>query len=324
VEKYLLVRTDRVGDLVLTTPAINALRKSRPAAHITVLASPYAAEILRGHPSVDGIILDKPLPLLARELRAENFDVCVHFFVTFRTALAARLARIPRRIGPASKIWSVFFSERARQDRSSAPGHEADFNLGLLSPLGADARGAKTSLFITPEERAEADRYLARKCGLAGNGELFVLHPGSSGSAPAWPPEHYAGLADKIAASMPEAKVLVTGSARELPLLRRVRDAMSGKAALMDEPVSLRLMMAVIARARLVATNSTGPLHIAVALGTPTVSFYPRLKGCSAGRWGPYGGGPHTVLEPEAGDGRMETITVENAFRAVRERAAGV
>lgn len=298
MKNILVVRTDRLGDLVLVTPALGALRRRFPDARITALVHPYAAPLLENHPFVDEIIADKPFFRLLGDIRARNFDASIHFFVDARTPVAAWLAGVPLRIGPASKIWSLFLNRRITQNRSKILRHEADFNLDLLAPLGADAAGAKSLLVVTAEEKKAARRYLSEKFSIADGDALVIIHPGSKGSAKNWPPGKYAELADKILAESPGAKVLLTGACEELPLLRHIADRMPLKPAMLEEPVPLRLLMALLSLARAVVTNSTGPLHIAAALGVPTVSFFPKLKGCLPERWGPYGEG-HIIFQPE-------------------------
>ena len=332
MKRFLLVRTDRIGDLVLVTPAINILRRNYGDAHISVLVSAYTAPLLENHPGVDEIIVDdKPLFQLAKELREKKFDACIHFFVTSKTAAATALAGIPERIGPASKIWSLFFTRRIDQHRSHILRHEADFNLDLLDHFDLDRTDAKTSLFITDTESDFAKKYLLEKLGITDKDVLVIVHPGSRGSARNWPARNYSRLADRILATMPGVKILLTGTPQEQPLLRFVEKNMMLKPVVLGEGVPLRMLMAIITQARTVITNSTGPLHIAVALGVPTVSFFPKLKGCMPERWGPYGEG-HTVLQPEGEDCAsctgpdckrfdcMDSIDPEKALAAVQKQ----
>jgi ADP-heptose:LPS heptosyltransferase len=331
VKRFLLVRTDRIGDLVLVTPAINILRRNYGDAHIAVLVSEYTAPLLENHPGVNEIIVEKPFFRMVSELREKKFDAAIHFFVTRNTAVATALAGIPERIGPASKIWSMFFTRRIAQHRSQILRHEADFNLDLLDHFDLDRTDAKTSLFVTDAEFDFAKKYLAEKHGVADKDILVIMHPGSRGSARNWPFKNYARLADRILATMPGVKLLLTGTQQEQPLLRQVEKSMMMKPLVLGEGVPLRMLMALIIRSRAVITNSTGPLHIAVALGVPTVSFFPKLKGCMPERWGPYGEG-HIVIQPEGQDcdyctgasckryDCMDSIDTEKVLAAVQKQ----
>ena len=297
-KRILAVRTDRIGDAVLITPALALLRRRYPEAHIAVLVSPYTADIFKGNPAVNQIITLKPTLELTRELRALKFDAAVLFFVDKRSVLPISLAGIPLRIGPGSKIWSALLNKIIFQRRSKNPGHEADFNTALLEPLDIVPQKEPCRIYLSDEEKNAAALRLEREHGITAQDKLVILHPGSRGSAKNWPPQRYAELAALLLEANPQLKILLTGAPDEVPLLEEIR-ALSGKdIALTKDKLSLRELIAIISRARLLATNSTGPLHLAVAIGVHTVSFFPPLKGCLPQRWGPYGEG-HAVLMPK-------------------------
>ena len=297
-KRILAVRTDRIGDCVLITPALALLRQHYPDAHIAVLVSPYTADIFKGNPAVNQIITLKPLLELTRELRALKFDTAIMFFVDKRSMLPVSLAGIPHRIGPGSKIWSALLNKIIFQRRSKNSGHEADFNTALLEPLGIRPQKEPCHIYLSQEEKDLAAKRLEREHGIKPEDRLVILHPGSRGSAKNWPSRRYAELAALISNENPKLKLLLTGAPEEAPLLEEI-SALSGKGlSFTREKLSLRELIGVISRASLLTTNSTGPLHLAVALGVPTVSFFPPLKGCLPQRWGPYGTG-NTVLQPE-------------------------
>lgn len=296
--RILAVRTDRIGDAVLVTPALSLLRRHNPDAHIAVLASPYTSDIFLNNPDINEVIALKSVTETARELRARNFDAAVLFFVDRRSALSVFLSGIPLRIGPGSKIWSLLLNKIVFQRRSHNPGHEADFNTALLQPLGITPDKAPCRIKLTEEEIAQAQKYLSERFGIAAQDRLAILHPGSRGSAKNWPPENYAKMAALLKQANPSLKILLTGAGPEIPLLREIAAESGIRPAITDQALTLRQLIAVISRAGLLCTNSTGPLHLAVALGVPTVSFFPPIKGCLPQRWGPYGQG-HEVLMPE-------------------------
>lgn len=328
--KILLVRTDRIGDVILTTPAVSALREKYPQASISFLASSYARGVLENNPALDEIITEKGFFATLRELRLGKFDIAVIFFVNRKVSLLAFLAGIPVRLGPASKIWSILLNRRVRQRRSRIEKHEADYNLDLVKELGADAAPRGPVLNLTPADRSAAGKTLSG-LGLATAGLIIALHPGSGGSALNWPKENFAALADRLLREFP-VKVLLTGSPAETPLLEDIASRMAGKPYILREPLALPRFAGLISLCGLFIANSTGPLHIASALRVPTLSFFPPMKPCSPVRWGPYGKGVNKVLLPPGpGCPRCERdkcrrytcmaeITVERAY----EEAAGI
>ncbi|HOX23925.1 MAG TPA: glycosyltransferase family 9 protein, partial [Elusimicrobiales bacterium] len=273
----------------------------------------------------------RPTLELTAELRGKQFDAAVLFFVERKAMLPVFWAGIPLRIGPGSKIWSALLNKIIFQCRSKNPGHEADFNIALLEPLGVKPQKAPCGIFLTEQEKQKAAHWLEERHGIKPQDKLAILHPGSRGSAKNWPPKRYAELAALLADAKPDLKILLTGSPQELPLLQEVRAASGKDLKLLRDKLSLRELIGVISRSAVLAANSTGPLHLAVALGVPTVSFFPPIKGCLPQRWGPYGAG-HSVLQPElpvcakcsekcTHFNCMETITAAKAFEAIRTEA---
>jgi ADP-heptose:LPS heptosyltransferase len=332
MESILVVRTDRLGDVLLTTPVSTALRAFAPRAKISWLVSPYTAPLLEHNPDVDRILLDRgdSVRALADRIRAERFDAAVVAFPRWRVVRALWLARVPVRIGPASKVYCILLNRRIRQHRSRGTKHEADCNLELLGPLGAPFKRYPTRYVAIGDEREAARRFL-EGAGVSGARPLAVLHPGSGGSSARWPLGHFAALGNALAAD--GCDLVVTAGPGE--------EFRSGMAAVMRRPpvfvaggsVSIRGLAAILSLADLVVTNSTGPLHLAVALGVPTVSVYSPLPARRPERWGPYpafveGDGKHRVLvAPLRGSGSkavedMEAVTVEEVLRHCRAQLA--
>lgn len=331
MEKILLVRTDRIGDVISVTPAISILRKNLPDAHIALLVSPYTVDAVKNNPDIDEVIVQKPLFALLKELRKRKFDVCIAFFVDFRTALTAFLASIPMRIAPASKLWSLLFTDLIVQRRSKVPKHEADFNIDLLRPFISDITPAKPFIKVTDRQQRLARQYLKNKFSVTENDALICIHPGSKGSAKNWPAGHYSRLADIMSGEYPACKILLTGDASEQPLLNEISQASQIRPHILNESVTLEQLIGIISCAKLLISNSTGPLHIATAVGVPTVSFFPPLKGCLPSRWGPYGEG-HIALMPKKEECNkcirekcplydcMKLISPETALEAVKKQ----
>ncbi|MDT8287113.1 MAG: glycosyltransferase family 9 protein [Elusimicrobiales bacterium] len=332
--RILLVRTDRIGDVTLTTPAAAALKAALPGARLHFLAGAYARPVLEKNPALEKIITLGGFFATLRELRRGNYDAAVVFFVDFRSALLPLLAGIPLRVGPASKVWSLFLNRRITQHRSRIEKHEADYNLDLLAGLGLPVKSAPASVTVEPGEKEAADRALER-AGLRPGDLIVGVHPGSRGSAMNWPPENFAALASRLMRDH-GVKVLLTGSAAERPLLEEMAASIPEKPAVLREELDLRRFMALVGRCSMFVTNSTGPLHLAAAQNVPTLSFFPPIKVCSPRRWGPYGGGVNKVLTPSGPEcpdcsrekcaryNCMSEITVDEAYAAAAGILAGL
>ena len=331
--KILVVRTDRVGDVLLTTPISTALRQAFPCARISWLVRPYAAPLLQHNPDVDQVLVDdggSSAELVAR-IRQEKFDVAIVALPRRRIAWALWRAGVPIRIGPASKPCSILFTKRLWQRRSEGKRHEADYNLELLEALGVPFKRHPTRFVLTEEELRDA-RALLESQGISFSRPLVILHPGSGGSSARWPLGHFMALGDRLQSG--GCDVVVTGGPGE-----NFQDAMIGNMQRLPfiiaaGSVSLRQLAGVMSCADLLVTNSTGPLHLAVALGVPTVSIYSPIPTCDPTRWGPYpayaeGSDAHRVLvAPLTGkrattEKEMAAVSVDEVFRLCREKLSG-
>jgi heptosyltransferase III len=332
MKRILIVRTDRLGDVLLTTPVSTALRRLFPRAKISWLVRSYTAPLLEHNPDVDGILIDRgeSSGRLADLFRNERFDAAIVAYPRWRTVLALWLARVPLRVGPANKAYGILLNRRIRQHRSAGAKHEADCNLELLAPLGATFERFPTRYVATDAERKTARRVLEAK-GIAGAKPVAILHPGSGGSSARWPLGHFAALGDALDAA--GCDLVVTGGLgedRERAMAERMRRA----PVLFGGGASIRETAAILSWADLVVTNSTGPLHLAVALGVPTVSIYSPLPTRHPSRWGPYpayveGDDLHHVfIAPlRGGNGKgiedMGAVSVEEVLRVSRAKLAG-
>ncbi|ACC98181.1 Glycosyl transferase family [Elusimicrobium minutum Pei191] len=297
-KKFLLIRTDRIGDLISITPSISVLRKNFPHAYIAVLVSAYAADVIKNNPEIDEIITVKSFFKTLAEIRAKKFDVAIIFFLNTFVAWLTFLARISVRIGPVSKIWAVLLTKRIRQHRSKDLKHEAEYNLDLLKPLFVYYHPAKPKIYVPRKDDIKAKDYLQEKFGIGRRDITVMVHPGSKGSAARWPLPNYAMLVREIMAKHPEVKVMLTGAAAEQELLTETAGLCKPfKPLVLTDDITLSQFIAVINQCKIFISNSTGPLHIATALGKKTLSFYPNTKGCLPERWAPYGKG-HAVLTP--------------------------
>jgi len=265
----LVIQTAFLGDVVLTTPLLAALAQRHGA--VDVVTTTAAAPLLETHPAVRRVIAyDKRgrdrgaagLVRLARALRAGRYEVAYLPHRSLRSAVLARVAGVPRRIGFADG-WPLFYTEARPRPRE---GHEVDRLLGLAgAPSGAFA----PRLYPTAEDECIVDEKLAA-AGITT--PPVALAPGSIWGTKRWP--YFAELAAALAG---RAAIVVVGSAEDVGLGEAVREAVGrtgGRALNGCGTLTLRQSAALIGRARLLVTNDSAPLHLATAMGTPVVALF--------------------------------------------------
>ena len=318
--RFLLVRPDKIGDVILTTPALLSLKKKFPRSFIGFLCRSYTALLLENNPSVDQVLLIDSPPSLGRQVKRikdMKFDVAIHFYLDLRSVMITALAGVPVRIGPLSKFPAFLLNRRVVQNRSKVEKHEALYNLDLVKECGATERPESPGIYLTESEKKRGKELLAGLCGNAGI-KPVLIHPGSAGSVKNWPLDSFLRLGEKLSESH---FVLFTAGKGEESILQRVGKNLKNVGVVPAGSLSLRELAEAISQSKLMVSNSTGPLHMAAALGVPTVSFYPQLPlVTSAKRWGPYGPPSlHRVLSPLDPRSPMSSISVSEAEEAARQ-----
>ncbi len=303
----LVVRTDRMGDMIVTSPLFAEIKKAFPDCRLTVLASTAGAAVARAHPAVDAVEIDtheakgsgwRGTLALARRLRRLRCDAAVVAYAKHRLAVAVWLARIPIRVGPGQRGYSFLFNRPVFQEHRRPPiRHETSYSLDLLRPLGIEpAANARPVWVVPPAERVAIREFLAKR-GVAADRPIVTIHPGCGGSSLNWTPERYAELGDELAAER-GVTVAVTGGAHEVALASQMCAAMHAPALNLAGQLSLAQLAALIAQSVLYVGSSTGPSHLAAAVGTPVVALYCPLGECLPQRWRPQGDACTVLLPP--------------------------
>ncbi len=304
VRKILVIRPDHLGDLLFLTPALRRLRAARPDAEITALVGPWARPILERNPDVDALFTwDIPFftrrgkvsvvePYssairLARELRARRFDAAlVMRFDFWWGALAAQLAGIPRRVGYAIPEVVPFVSEAVPY--SAGPLHEVERNLDLVGAfLGSRPATTADDRLVYPlseGEVAEAEAVLGAQ-GVGSGEPLVAIHPGAGAALKLWTPEGFGVVANALARKL-GARIVLTGGPAERELVAAVAAHCEAPPVQVLGETSLGGVAAIYRRSRLVVGTDSGPLHIAVAVGTPTVHMFGPVDERLFGPWG--------------------------------------
>ncbi|MFA5224654.1 MAG: lipopolysaccharide heptosyltransferase II [Candidatus Omnitrophota bacterium] len=295
-KRILIVRTDRIGDVLLSTPVIKALRQKYPQAYISMIVSPYARDIVEANPYLDEVIIyDKDIKhkswmrslKFASRLRKKRFDLAVILHPTNRMHLIAFLAGIPLRLGYNRKFG---FLNNLRKKHSKQEGlrHEAEYNLDLFKELGIS--GNARDLFMPiKEESEEWARDLLASNGIKETDKLLAINPGASCPSKIWPADRFAQVAE-ILAKQYNLKILVVAGAKDIPQANMVARKLGDKALNLSGKTSLSHLASMLKRCSLFISNDSGPVHIASSLGVPVISIFGRNQpGLSPRRWGPLG-----------------------------------
>ncbi|PIQ82629.1 MAG: hypothetical protein COV76_02585 [Candidatus Omnitrophica bacterium CG11_big_fil_rev_8_21_14_0_20_64_10] len=294
--RLLIVRTDRIGDLILSTPVFRTLRAQFPGAYLAAMIRPEHRELVDGNPDLNAVIpYDKSgsekswigTVRFAQRLKRDRFDAAVILHSTNRTVLATWLAGIPRRIGYARRLGRLLTDPIPYVKRFGLR-HELEYNLDLLARLGVTRRERILTVPVPPAREAEAGRWLKER-GIAPGERFVVLHPGASCPSKRWPAERFAETADRLARDFKVRVLLLTGP-DGLADGRAVAARVSAPLIEALGGFSLGQTAAVLKRAACLVSNDSGPVHLASAVGTPVVSIFGRWGGgLSPARWGPTG-----------------------------------
>lgn len=290
--KRILVRgVNWIGDAVMTMPALRALRKANPGAHISLLVKPWVAPLFERDPNIDEIILytDKHRQVsgkirLAAQLRKETFDCAVLLQNAFDAAIIAFLAGIPERIGYARDGRSILLTKAIPFDQWAKSLHHIDYYLNLFGEAGAGDGRNMPWLYLAVDERISARQRLKSL-----RRPLIALNPGATyGSSKRWPASRFAEVAGRVLTELEGGIVLFGG-----PSEKSIADEI---AKLIDRPgdllnlagtTSLRELAALISECDILVTNDSGPMHIGYAVGTPLVSVFGSTSPEHTGPCGP-------------------------------------
>ena len=308
LRRILVVQTQRLGDVVVLTPMLTALKRQFPEAHLTALVHRPHDIVLQHNPDVDAVITyDRQsthrTPLsrlkLAQELRAGEYDWALSIHAASSVALALGTAGIPWRTavwryaeeGPPH--WSRLFQQHIKQDRRAHGRHEVEHNLDVLRELGIDPQHSGLKVVVTPEEREWGERWLA-VIGWDPSRPLAILHPGHGGGRQCWPADHFESLARNLLAE--GVQIGLTGAGAEVPQAAAIAEAVGAPVLQFAGKTNLRQLLALLQRASLFVSVPTGPMHLAAALRVPTVALYgPTDLRVDVTRFHPYGPPYHAV-----------------------------
>lgn len=274
VKKIAIFSTTGLGDTLWSTPAIKALKTAYPDCHLTIITSAVGKEVLLHHPLIDQVIVHSLFSFwqLFRQLRLLHLDAILIFHSSQRKMfLLAKLLQPFYLISTSGRNKSLdpLISHLIKADPDE---HEIHRRLKLLEPLNVPIpSNLSLDLFITDDEHLEADQFLKAQMILPTR-PLIGIHPGSKDSYKRWPEADFVAVAQALKAKY-ACDILLTGTSDEAQMIYRMSRKIPGSIAIVGQ-VSLRVVMALMAKMRVFLTNDTGPMHIGYALKVPTVAIF--------------------------------------------------
>lgn len=303
-ERILIIRPDRLGDVVVTTPLIREVKKKFPNSFLAVMVHPASGLILHNSPHIDLIITDDPegndsgkkgFWKKVREVSKLKFTIGLMPLPRERHAWMMFFAGIKKRIGVGTKLYQILTGMSSVSRNKYIPlRHEADYVMDLGRKIGIVTDDLTTEIFVTNEEEEYAKQFL-----LSHHFDLtkpiIGINPSSNRSAPNWRPEMYAQLCERLSAT----HQLFINIGMPNPELESHFEQFKEK-HIVYSGTNLRNLIALSKFFTVLISSSTGTMHIAAALKIPTVTMFCPLTACSPKLWGPLGNRSEVIL-PEDG-----------------------
>lgn len=336
--KIAIVKLSSLGDVIHALPVARALRRGIPRLHLTWIVEAREYALLEGHPDLDAVmpvdtrrwrrlirrpagarqVLGKVKRLRGR-IRAARFDVALDLQGLMKSGLLTAYTGAPLRIGFSAdhcreRLNCLFTNRRVRPPAAAV--HVVDQYLSLLEPLGVEPGPVEFHVPIPPAATRSMDDFLGEQ-GVKRRDLLVAINPGAGRESKRWPVECFAALANRLVQE-PNVRILLLWGPDEVPMARQIRAGLETR-AILAPPTDLHELAALLRRSALMVAGDTGPLHLAAALGTPSLGLFGPTRAARNGPYGPHGRG---VQSP---DGTMTgldpRLAVEAALPLLAERS---
>jgi heptosyltransferase-1 len=309
--KILIVKLSAIGDVIHTLPALNAVRNYYPNANITWLVEEDAAPLVQGHKALDRVIISKrkrwlkalrSFSLLStikevysfiKALRDTHYDMILDFQALLKSGILIAVARGRRKIGFGKGLEHMEYSYIFLNERIPAVNmeiHALSRGMMLLNAVGIPTNAIEYRLPVSNCDRKKIDEIIKQR-GIDGEKSLIAINPVAKWETKLWPKEKFARLADTIIDEY-NAKIIFTGGSEDRPIIQDIMSVMKGRALNLAGHTTLMMLAALYEKTTLVVSTDTGPMHLAVAIGTPVVAIFGPT---APWRTGPYGSG-HKVV----------------------------
>lgn len=321
-KNILVVRTDRIGDVILSIPLAGVIKKKYPACKVSFLVKDYTKDLLFSNKFIDEILILKEgdgkvlINENVKMIKAKRFDYAITVYPTFVIALIVFLSKIKNRIGTGYRWYSIFFNKKIYEHRKNAQKHELEYNLNLLSAIGIENIKQEQIEFNIHIDKLSRNKVLSilseNRVDL--KKPVILIHPGSGGSSVDLPVSKFKELVSSLDDEI-KKQIVLTGSEKEKQICEEIADEKILNTA---GKFNLNELTALINEAKIFIANSTGPLHIAAALGLNVIGFYPNNRVTSARRWGPYTD-KKVIFQPktECDDCKKEQCINKNCMNSI-------
>jgi lipopolysaccharide heptosyltransferase II len=291
-KNILVIRTDRIGDMVLTVPALRALKKAYPSSRLTVLSAMNTRSLIEGLPFVDEVMVDDvsrgwiAYMKLVKELRRRRFDLAIVYHTKRRTNSACFLAGIPCRLGYRNEKLGFLLNRPVRDERHLGLKHEVEYCLDLLREIGVHSHDLRIEIACDKDAEVWAENFMRTHFP---EGNVMVLHPDASCPTRRWPAENFARLGELLNDKF-KAQIVIVGAEGGRSIAQDIMRRMRTSAVDLTGQLSLAQLASFLKRVNLLVSSDTGPIHVAAAVRTPLVCLFLRTQaGLNPERWHPLG-----------------------------------
>jgi heptosyltransferase-1 len=339
IKKILIIKPSAMGDIVMALPAVCCLKDNFPDAQIHWFVRPEFAPLIEGHQCIDKLVIFQRRKLgkwwyklsafaelvrLVKQLRKEKYDIVFDFQGRFRSAIFTRLGGCKKRFGPAKtqEFTNPFYTDRIAVSQQSV--NLVDYFIDMACSAGAKKTNVRFALQPRKQAVDELEKILSDNQIDKDNYAVFV--PGATVEAKRWPVENFAGLANKVSEKY-QCGIVVAAVESEKAIAEKLKSLASVPVVNLAGGTNIPQLVALLAQAKFVVSNDTGPAHIAAALSVPIALVFGLTN---PNRVGPYGR-PQTVAAVEA-DKRgsevestnpahdIKSVTVETVFEIITKQ----
>ena len=304
MKRVVLFNVNWLGDVLFSTPAIRALKKTHPDAEITCVVSPRVAELLKTNPYLSRVITleDRLGPSklgamasLVWTLRAGRFDTAVFFSRSRTRAFLAMLAGIGRRVGYAKGARKYFLTDTLAEP--AEPKHKTDLFLDLLAVLGVEPDGAAPD-FVPETGAGERVKNLLAQKHMEPGEPYAVVHTGGNWALKRWPAEHFSAWIKLLRRKSPLRLVFCGGDGEKLLVEEIIRRADDARSVSICGQTDVSMLALILKGAAFVLSNDSGPIHLAASQSAPIIGLFGPTR---AAMTGPRSNGRVSIIESDFG-----------------------
>lgn len=315
-KKICVVRTDKIGDMVLTLPLLRAIKEKYPDKETILIAKKLNKPIIENSQFIDRIYYLEEYTNIGDIFSEAQIKVAFFPRPNFSELFSAFKSGVSLRIGIASRWYSFLFNFKIRHHRSSGEKNEAEYNVEMLNNLLDTNYETKLCNINVANATIQSLQIKLAYQKFNLESEFIIFHPGSGGSSLDWEIDNFADLASRM--SHEGRTIVCTGDKNDIILCNRIESEVpnvKNVAGLLD----LEETIALISKAKALIANSTGIIHIAAALGINVLGLYPNKSQLSANRWGPFTAKRRIVTPPKSDDLKknddMSLISVDEVYK---------